>query len=372
MKVVVASPGVGIVNRGYEVFATQLAQQLAAAHVQVELLAGGHDPPDAGSVRRVRTVRRDGAPARWLGRLAHKEPHSVEQYVFAASAAPSLRRLRPDVIVASESVLFAIWDRFRPALRLEGTAFLLTNGGSRRPPFRHVDAVIHHAEDLYEIAARAEPDGQHHRLPCPVHALSWEMVLETRARRTKTLEALGVPPERHVCVAIGSIDRDVKRSDYIVKEVAAIARRRNLHLVLLGRVQHDQRALSRQFEEALGDRLTMVEVGPGRVPEVIAAADVHLSASLAEGFGRVLLEAQAVGTESIVHDSERSRRVMRDVGIFVDARRPGAMAAALDRFAVGHDDLPARRRRWEVARASSWDIWADRYVQVIEALGRSR
>lgn len=365
MKVAVLSPGAGRTWRGYEVFALELHRFLLAHGVDSTLLAGGvvSEP----SVTRIRSLHRDARPSRHVARLLRWNTTTPEQLTFAAAATPYVLYLRPDVVVASESSVLAALGRV-PGLRGANRAKLvLTNGGSRQAPFAYADLVIHHAPDLCDRAARSEGRNRHIMLPCPVSIPELCLVEQARASRADVLHRYGIPASRRVIVVVGAIDRSVKRTDYIVTELAPHMVRENLHLALVGTESAEGKPITQLAKSLLNDRVTSVAVAPGDVFALMTAADLHVSASLAEGFGRVFVEAQGACTRSVVHDSPRTRWVLGDRATYVDMQTTGSLRAA----------LPAALQEgrttedWQHARRHSWDVVGPSYLSHLTRLARS-
>jgi glycosyltransferase involved in cell wall biosynthesis len=77
------------------------------------------------------------------------------------------------------------------------------------------------------------------------------------------------------------------------------------------------------------------------IPEIMRSLDVLVVPSLTEGFGRVIVEANAVGTPVVGTEVGGIPEVIEDgtTGLLVAARRPAAMAAAVQRVL---DDAPWR------------------------------
>ncbi|MFQ5556729.1 MAG: glycosyltransferase [Acidimicrobiales bacterium] len=354
------SPGAGSTWRGYEVFAVQLTRWLRTAGIEVLMLTGGSTAL-SGAERVPRIERGSTAAGRIAGALGVR-PHTVEHLSFAAGAVGAIRRFGPDAIVASESVLLALWRRAARVLGTTRPVHVLTNGGSRRPPFAYADGVIHHAADLHLAALACEPAARHTMLACPVPVPSPDEVAAARAARVSLLDELGVPSRRRVVVVAGSIDRRVKRVDHVVADLAAVADDLDLHLLLLGAEPKVEAGLVTHCRRAMPGRVAVREVPFDEMGRYYAAADLHVSASLDEGFGRVFVEAQAWGTPSLVHDTDRARQVLGGQGVFVDTTQPGAIARALP---GALDRRPTERARENVAKGS-WEALGPRYVEFIE------
>ena len=376
-RIAIASPGAGATWRGYEIFAVQLAQHLDALGANVLFLHGGAIDHAEGThhSKRVRRLDRRSLGARAASLLLPVGPHSIEQYSFAAAAVRDLHEFQPDAIVASESVLLALWNKLRSTTgRMESfdnAAFILTNGGSRTPPFHYADLVIHHANDLCERAASVEAPLKHTSLSCPINISEWDAVLQKRAAREEVLAGLGIPAQRRLIVAVGAIDTAVKRLDYIAQELATVADVHDLHLLMLGRESPNDPGLLNEVRSILPGRSTARFVEHDHVGRYYAAADAHVSASLSEGFGRVFTEAQAWGTPNVVHDTARTRAILGEPAtIYYDATQAGQLARCL----VKAFDRSDRREAWKNTSAHhSWDALGEQYLQAIaSAITRRR
>src|SRR5690349_11861892 len=137
--VLLVCPGLEHARRGFESFARECFDALHDADgVRIELVKGsGATGP---SEHRVRTLRRDAALARVLGRAFGWPPFMFEQLEFALALQPLLLRLDPDVVYLSE------WHTGR-ALSLIRTLtrrrfkLLLCNGTMAIERFEHLDRV---------------------------------------------------------------------------------------------------------------------------------------------------------------------------------------------------------------------------------------
>jgi 1,2-diacylglycerol 3-alpha-glucosyltransferase len=89
-------------------------------------------------------------------------------------------------------------------------------------------------------------------------------------------------------------------------------------------------------------------------------------ASLAEGFGRVFIEALSVGLPCIAHDHVTARYVLGPGGYFGDLGESGALAAMIDQILTRGDDLSVRiARNLDARDRFSWDRLVPRYVDML-------
>jgi glycosyltransferase involved in cell wall biosynthesis len=130
-------------------------------------------------------------------------------------------------------------------------------------------------------------------------------------------------------------------------------------------------AVREEAERLLGDRVRFV----GRrddIPEVQRALDVLVNASVAEPFGRSVLEALASGTPVVATDSGGIPEFVEDgeTGVLVPPGDDAALAAALDRV-LG--DAGLRERLAEGGRAAAETRFAlpTRYELVADVFRRA-
>jgi len=96
------------------------------------------------------------------------------------------------------------------------------------------------------------------------------------------------------------------------------------------------------------------------IPELMAAMDIVVLASYAEGIPRVLMEAAAMGRPAVGTDVRGTREVILDgeTGYLVPVRDASALANAISRLAAE----PVRRRRMgEVARRRAETYFDERF-----------
>ncbi|MEA2178714.1 MAG: L-malate glycosyltransferase [Solirubrobacteraceae bacterium] len=108
------------------------------------------------------------------------------------------------------------------------------------------------------------------------------------------------------------------------------------------------------------------------VPDVLAAADVALVPSWEEPFGRVVIEAMAMGVAVVATEVGGPREILSaGGGVLVAPRAPEAWAAAITRLL---DDPAARRDAGETGRAQARQRYGlQRFVErVLDGHGRAR
>ena len=203
---------------------------------------------------------------------------------------------------------------------------LFSNGGPCRPPFVRLDFVHQVNPVQLEEAVRAgEPAAKHIMIPYGLDVGAPPGDLNDAARRALR-ERLSLPADRTVVLSVGWISRTHKRMHYVVEEVARLPAPRPF-LMLLGAMDRGSEDIVRLAQERLGPGGFAARSVPYHdVAPYYAAADCFVLASLAEGFGRVFLEALAYGLPVIAHRHPVMEYVLGEHGVLADLSVPGTLA----------------------------------------------
>jgi glycosyltransferase involved in cell wall biosynthesis len=146
-----------------------------------------------------------------------------------------------------------------------------------------------------------------------------------------------------------------------------------------GSTRHDNRAFVRRLEALiaeldLGDRVMLLGERSD-VPELLRALDILLLPSWEEPFGRVVVEALAVGVPVAATSAGGPREVLRDgvEGLLLPPHRPDAWVAALSPLLADPARLAEMRRRGP-ERASGFDrsAYANRILSIYERVLQRR
>lgn len=153
----------------------------------------------------------------------------------------------------------------------------------------------------------------------------------------------------------------------VLYQALALVRQKGITARLL-RIGGKPSADQEQLIEHLGieDAVTHIShVDNEELPAYYAAADVFAFPSLYEGFGIPLVEAMACGTPIVCSDSALFREVCADAALYVDARRPEALAAAIEQI-LGAPVLAGELRARGLARAQqfTWERTAQQTLAV--------
>ena len=336
-RIAIASPGVGLVQRGYERLFTDLFH-LMRDEFSITLLKGGG--PRLPDERMVPFLHRNSAVLRSLPvhKLFGRTPYHSECLMFALGMLPHLRGGRFDVVHTIDPPLTRLLFRLRARLGLRFTLLYTDGAGmapSDYPPADHTQQIAQFAMDqalAYGYSAETMT-----MLPCGFHPERFQTGRDRAALRRE----YGIAPGTFVILSVAAINRGQKRTDYLVDEVAQL--QGDWLLLLDGSLDHGDPELADYARARLGDGVRISQVPSAKVGELYKLADVMAHAATFESFGLAIVEAAASGLPVITHDGPHFRWLLPNPACWIDARQPGAMAGKL-RAAMANPSLLDRMR----------------------------
>ena len=359
--------GVGRLGRGIETFFADAFEGLrddSSLDLTLVIGEGTPGPQQESAV----SLSRTGRLAASMGRLLGRDGYAVEQITSIPSMLAKIRRLKPHVVMSSEANLAMRLMKLR---RLTGVPyrFIYSNGAPMRGPFPWAD-YVHQVTPTYRDLAVEDGDDAFRHLLVPygftVPASAPDRSIE---RRRAARRELGLPEDRPLILSVGWIARAHKRMDYVADEVSKLTEPRPL-LAMIGAMDNGSAEVVAEAREKLGSEGVLAQsVPPEEMPTWYAAADVFVLGSLAEGFGRVYVEALGAGVPVFCHDFPVGRFVNGPEAVYGDFTRPGVLAALLsERGDLFGEDAEADRRRWGYARDTfGWEALAPRYREMFQS-----
>ena len=353
--------GLGRQRRGFETFTFECATVLQGdSRLAVTVFAGG--PVGGLNARVLPNLPRDSHLARLVGTVLGRGGYFWEQATFFLFFLPHLLRGSPDVVYFADlnfGNLCWHWRRFTG----QRYRLLFYNGGLTTKPFTRADVIQQLTpEGLAEATARGEDETRQVVLP---HGVRVPDALPTRITG-EARTALGLPADRPVVLSVGMLDRETKRMDYLIREIATLPAPRPF-LCLLGAESAETPALRAQATALLGeDEVMLRTVAPELVSEYYRAADLFALASLREGFGLAYVEALAHGLPVIAHDSPVTRYLLDGFAALADLGAPGTLAHFVRSALATPPDEALRRAAHASVRARfGWDVLREQYVSLL-------
>lgn len=173
-------------------------------------------------------------------------------------------------------------------------------------------------------------------------------------RRSAALRAeLGVGTDGLLLVYAGRLDRE-KRPDLVLEAYARLPRELNASLVLVGDGPLRE-ALATRGREVGGVHVRQYEADRVRLAELLASADVYVSAMAHETFGLSVVEAQACGLPVVgVRAGAMRDRVVDGTGFLVEPESAEALARRIIETPREQWRCMGQRARAHVEAEFSW------------------
>jgi glycosyltransferase involved in cell wall biosynthesis len=359
MRMVIACCGLEHTRRGYESFARELFGALSG-QVDVTLCKGsGKRQPNEVVVP---CLRRN-----FLARFMNPQTaYRWEQITFAIALFPYLILKKVDLVHYSDGTAGNILGRL---VRFTGSRvkLLLSNGGPYSAQHLRPDIFIQQiCGECYKeaLAFGIAPE----RMRLVPYGINPEQFRSSESREAAR-EQFSLPRDSFVILSVAALNRSAKRLDYLIREVAAL-RDNSVFLCIAGQPTPETPGLRELAAELLPGRHIIVTVPRARIPTLLAAADLFVLPSLAEGLPMVLLEACSSGVPVISHNTSHFQWALGDAALYIDMAAPGALVSKIQEVA----SQPEVLRRFSVlgkTRAEncySWNVLIPRYLKMYESV----
>jgi glycosyltransferase involved in cell wall biosynthesis len=156
-----------------------------------------------------------------------------------------------------------------------------------------------------------------------------------------------------IFIAVGRM-APIKDFPTLLRAFRHVLDRRSAHLTILGDGPERGRLMALAAELDLGDRLSMPGVAPNPWPAIAHASTLVVS-SISEGFGNMVVEAMACGTQVVSTRCGAPVQLLRDGEL-------GGLADVGDAEGLGHAMLTSLDRRTDPAAlreaASAFTVYA--------------
>lgn len=345
LKIVVASSGLGHVNRGIEAWADDLATALDARGEQV-ILCKGAGARDRAFERVISCCIRESRlnrrllrymPRRLSWRLGFGSDYAIEQTTFAINLIRFLRRERADILHVQDPKVALIAQRAWK-LGLIRSKTILAHGTEEPLEFQKKIQFLQHLAPWHLERARE----------AGVWQPTWTAIpnfIDTQrfspGKSDSLRDELGIPRDALVVLTAAAIKRNHKRIDHLVNEFAQLRQESPeipAWLVVAGGWETETDAIITEGKRLLGDRVRfLVRFPRSRMPELYRAANVFALCSLFEMMPIALIEATASGLPCIVNSHPILEWMTGPGGVRIDMSVPAQLQAAL-REILSHPD----------------------------------
>ncbi len=361
MKVLMALPGLHLVNRGAEVAFEAVATGFAR-EAGFEVTVAGAGPEIPG--RPYRYIQAPMVPRERFEKFPKFPPlrneFRWEELTFAWSLRRAVRSLRPDITVTC-SYPFVSWilRGIRDGSGRKARHVFVTQNGdhpARRTNSEyklfHCDGLVCTNPEFYEF-----------------NKATWNSILVPNGvdvdRFTPGQDArgeLGLPRDGKVVVMASALIP----SKNVALAVRAVARLDGVTLAVAGDgpCRDEVDGLARELLPGRYFRMTLTG---DKMPGFYRSGDAFLHMSRDESFGNVYIEAMACGTPVVAHDYGTTRWILGDSATLLDTSDSAATAAALRSVLDGPaPDRAALHNR--IAARFAWPVITAGYVRFLKDL----
>ncbi|MEO6520462.1 MAG: glycosyltransferase [Mucilaginibacter sp.] len=360
-NVFIVCTGVGHINRGYESFTLECFNALKESpDFELFLLKGG-----GKSIQKeikITCIKRNTKTAAFFSKVFGKNKYWVEQFTFLLGMLPYLFRYKPVVICYSDFILGTFLWHLRNFFKFK-YKLLFSNGAPNGPPFKtedHVQQLL----PLYMDAAIKEGASANMQTLLPYgFDINIKERLNNLSKKHEILQKLGFSGKQKIVLSVGAVNRHHKRMDYIINEMSKLPE--NYFLVILGQFEAETPDLLSLAEQKLPGRHIITSVSLQEVEKYYISTDYFVLASLIEGFGRVLIEAQSYGLPCIVHESENAKQVLKEYGTYLNMEEDGALASCLMKEQIVQEKELLIKAAYN---NYSWDALKGEYSDMISKL----
>lgn len=340
MKVGVASSGLGHVFRGMEAWATDLAEGLSEAGVDVTLFRGAGPPKHPYDVV-LETMKRESRAAHAIARITSKggwriglgTPHGVESFVFGIKLLRALRQGYQLVHVQQGSL--GLFLNRAQRLGLLNMPVILANGQIASEDFLSRFEYVQHLTPFREGVSQTFKEEEASWIKRYVIPNFVDTDKYRPTDKISSRDVMGLPRDAFIVLTVGAINRHHKRMDYFIEEMFILRNsiKKPLHFIMAGAYDPDAEDIQKKARELLGEDITIyMNLPRERLVDIYNSADVFALCSLKEAFGIVIIEAMSCGVPAICHRSPLFEWIVGRGGDCVDMTQPGDLAKIVEMY----------------------------------------
>ncbi|MFT6050388.1 MAG: glycosyltransferase involved in cell wall biosynthesis [Halioglobus sp.] len=348
VKVAMACPGVGLVQRGFERMFQDLFD-LLEDDIDVTLFKGGGK--ESKKERRLLFTTRNGRFLKWfpIHKLLGRTEYHVECLTFAISLLLAMRGQGFQIVHCADPPLTRILYKLRRMFKLnfrilycEGCAM----PASDYPPSDHIQQIsqVTHNEAIdYNIPAEFMTV-----IPLGINPDFFSVTNSRKDLREK----YDISESTFVVVCVAAINRYHKRTDYLIDEFSKLEG--DILLWVDGSMDQGDLDLLTYAQEKLGDRCRITHLPSKCVGELFTLADLMVHAATYEAFGLALIEGASTGLPLLTHNAPHFLWLMNNEPAALDMNVEGNLANRVRELVDHPEKLVALSNGEEISRKYNW------------------
>ena len=355
LKIAIACSGLGVISRGVETWAADLARALHRSGKDVTLFQGGNEtnPTDADwqhvlpCARRLdpklaKTVRLFQKIGGW--RYGFGSGYQIEQTTFTLKLFPIIRSGYDIVHVQDPWIAFMMEKLHR--MGLSRPRAIMANGTEEPADFLKKLSYLQHLAPNYLADWKSEQPDNQQTFAIPNFVKTEHFTPATPAQKAEARKEFDIPEDHLVVLSVAALKKTHKRVDLLIREFDDFSRNYSgkATLVVAGAREPDTDDILALGKERLGDRVRFMEsLKRDKVRSLYRLADIFALASSHEMMPIALLEALSCGLPVACNDTPTLRWMAKPAGPLCNIDREGGLS---EQFRLLKD--PDARREYSV------------------------
>jgi glycosyltransferase involved in cell wall biosynthesis len=359
----IVSMGLGIFKRGLESHARDLFDNLKEnPSLEIKLLKGGGKSKN--NEIRIWSLPWGSNSNTIISFLTQRTPYQIQNLSFFIGMIWTLWREKPEVLYLGEHLIYERLVALRKRCKLHYKIIFYTGGQIVPSNFDARDSVQYITPFLRGVEA-IPVLGSYSSYSTPLFLnLNSEYSFADVEEKQNLKEQHGIPSSSTLVLSVGSIDRSVKRMDYIIQEMCQLDL--SFFLVMIGEKHEETEMIRRMAKEKLPNRHLILTVSRSELINWYRIADLFVLASLKEGFGLVYIEALSHGLPVLAHDFPVAKYVLGDYGHFADFTQQNNLEKLIIESSKTPSSMELKwERRRQVETRFSWTNLKSRYIAML-------
>jgi len=355
--------GLGIVQRGFETYISDLVEKLSSENHSfvTKLLTGGRYKSDNVKSIQLWCIPRNN---NWLNKIfGVKATAELEQVSFFFSLIIHLIFNKPSAIYLGEYKLYCYLFKFRNLFKLNYSLILYTGGQVSPGLFDSNRDFVHHVTDIYydDLIKIGYPPSHQFILP---HFVSLASKVHVQNSILKQLNI----DKKKIIISIGIVDKTIKRMNLFVEVLANDPSR--YFPVILGESTEDTDEIEQMLIENFGKRNYFLgKVERSEIYQYLIESDLFMLLSPKESFGLAALEALSVGLPVICCEYHESKFVLQDAAYLTNYNDKLLLGRLLNQVICDNSTSRNKDKRIDfVQKNYSWDVLKEKYMDMFNTI----
>jgi glycosyltransferase involved in cell wall biosynthesis len=326
MKIALVACGLEHIQRGFESFTRELFDNYKEADTEVHLYKGsGKKIPNEIVIT---PLRRSSLLLKLLKPTSKGiyYRYKIECFTFAFMMLPHLIKHKYDLILFSDNELGKALLILRRIFKLR-CKILFSNGA----PWHAGECKIY--DGVQEVTKAMQEkniaDGVDKSrswfVPYGIAVRNYNF---SQLNKESLKQHFNVPAGATVILSLSALKFSHKRLDWLIKEYAQL--KGNYFLIMAGGEDEETPGVKKLAGQMLqAGSYSFMTVPYSEVVKLLAIADVMVSTSLSEAFGRVLLEATVAKVPVLAHPHYAAKEIIAHTASYVNMEKEGELAGMM-------------------------------------------